>query len=493
MGTLFKPLFKYWYLVLILALVAGLFASFEGQKVYESRARILLKLGEELLQSGVGPDGRTTGRIELAEAINTEVQIMTSYDQLYMVVTELGTDLFLDSAVTPEHAISEEELAITQLRKGLNVRSVENSAVIHMTYEHTDPSNARKVLSTLIDVYLRERLVILSDNDADVLLIARNAAEREFLRARDRRENFIRSGESSDIESTLAALRDTHAGLVRSKLETEGLLLEDLRKSEILDREIAKQPRRVSFYSESRANAGIEKARERLGELRIEEQQLLISYTSDSQAIQRIRGEILQLEEVIAQNAGSQSVAVQRTGSNPIRERLELEKAELTVRIAGSRARVEALVAQELKTRSAMLELEQRDLEYARLREDFTMAQTRFRAVEDQYMNQKIMNDMHSTRTASIRVIEKPSLPAVAAGLSRSVKVALGAFIGFLVGWILAVWVELLRSAPTVRVTTTELRRDIHATGRPRDELPVEEPKQLERELPVLGEFRLIG
>ena len=362
MGTLFKPLFKYWYLVLVLAAVAGLFASIERNRAYESRARILLLLGEELLQSGVGPDGRTTGRIKLAEAINTEVQIMTSYDQLEIVVNELGTDVFIGPDLATNLEISETELAITQLRKELNVRSVENSAVIHMTYKHGNPSSARKVLSTLIDVYLRERKVILGDNDADVLLIARDAAEKEFLDARDRRENFVRSGESSDIESTLAALRDTHAGLVRNKLETEGLLLEDQRKLEILDEEIAKQPRRVSFYSESRANAGIEKTRERLGELRIEEQELLISYTGDSQAIQRIRGEISQLEEVIAKDAGSQSIAVQRTGSNPIRERLELEKAELTVRIAGSTARVDALAEQELKTRSALLELEQRDL-----------------------------------------------------------------------------------------------------------------------------------
>lgn len=492
MGTLFKPLFKYWYLVLILAIVAGLIGSFEGKQVYESRARVLLKLGEELLQSGVGPDGRTTGRIELSEAINTEVQIMTSYDQLQMVVSEVGIDTFLDLDAEYDSVISEAEMAVTLLRQGLNVRSVENSAVIHMTYEHVDPVKARAVLNTLIDVYLRERKVILGDNDADVLLIARNAAEKDFLEARDRREDFVRSGESSDIESTLAALRDTHASLVRNKLETEGLLLEDQRKLEILDQEIIKQPRRVSFYSESRANAGIEKTNERLSELRIEEQQLLISYTGDSQAIQRIRGEIRQLEEVIANDAGSQSVAVRRTGSNPIRERLELEKAELTVRIAGSTARIEALTAQELKTRSALLELEQRDLEYARLREDLAMAQVRFRAVEDQYMNQMIMTDMNSSRRASIRVIEKPSLPVVAAGLPRSVKIGLGAFIGFLVGWILAIWIELLRTVPA-RSASTDVRKELRETGHPRDELTVEEPERLERELPVLGEFRLIG
>ena len=79
-------------------------------------------------------------------------------------------------------------------------------------------------------------------------------------------------------------------------------------------------------------------------------------------------------------------------------------------------------------------------------------------------MNQKIMTDMNSTRRASIRVIEKPSLPVVAAGLSRSVKIALGAFIGFLVGWILAVWIELLRAVP-VNSSVTEISPEILETG----------------------------
>ena len=480
MGSIFKPLFKYWYWVLLLAVIAALIAVVPGSTRYESRARLLLKLGEDLLQTTVDPRSRSNARIDLAEAINTEVQIMTSYDQLIRVVEELGTDVFLGDSD------SDYDAAIAELRKDLNVRSVENSAVIHMTYANKDPALAKQVLDTLINVYLAERKTLLGDNDVDVLGVALEQAEKDYFDARERHETFVRDGESADITSTLAALRDTHKSLVSSKLDTRGQLLEEERKLEILQLEIEKQPLRVSVYSESRANAEVERARERLAELRIEEQQLLISYTAGSQAVTRVRDEMRQLEQVVAQDNGAQSIAVRRTGINPVRERLEIEQAELTVSIAGAKARISALEQQQSETLSEILILEQRDLEHRRLLDDVSSAQTRFRGLEQQYMDSKILADMNTARRASVRVLEKPALPVAAAGIPTKIKLALGALIGLLVGWILAVWTELLRAGSA---------RSAEVAGHPSAQTLEVEPNKapVSGELPVLGEFRLVS
>jgi len=147
MKSFLLPLWKYWYLVLACTILAALLASWQDARIYESRARLLFKLGDEFLQASAGPGSRTSGRIMLAEAINTDVQ--DGAEELRM-----------------------EDVA-AQLRSGINVRSVENSAVIHLTYQHADPERAKLVLATLIDVYLAERERILGQNQINVSSVVR--------------------------------------------------------------------------------------------------------------------------------------------------------------------------------------------------------------------------------------------------------------------------------------------------------------------------------
>jgi len=176
MKSFLLPLWKYWYLVLACTILAALLASWQEARIYESRARLLFKLGDEFLQASAGPGSRTSGRIMLAEAINTDVQILTSYNQYEKTVQVLGIDSFASASEGTMQTDAAGDLRMedvaAQLRSGLNVRSVENSAVIHLTYQHADPERAKLVLATLIDVYLEERERILGQNQINVVEVA---------------------------------------------------------------------------------------------------------------------------------------------------------------------------------------------------------------------------------------------------------------------------------------------------------------------------------
>jgi len=498
MNILFGALRKYWPLVLGATLITALIAGQDREQSFESRARLLLKLGDDFLQSGAGPDARVSGRIELADAINTDVQMLTSHDQYEHVVEALGVDSFRPEGGDPESF--DAEAAIETLRRGLNVKSVENSAVIHLSYAHKEPARAKLVLSTLIDIYLRQRAEILGGGDASgVLENIRDETFGAYTAARDAHEDFLGGASKQDLEATLVLLREQLMKLSSDARDTRRQLIEDERQLAVIDTEIDRQPSRKEIFSEPRPNAALERAQNRLVELRVEEQQLLGKYTEGSRPVGRVRSEIAELQRIIRDETSAGNEAVRRTGNNPIRDQLEARKAELTVGIAGAEARLEALTEQTDELRSELLALERRYVRADRLHDALTVAESRYREVDQQYFQHRIWSDNAIARATNVRLIERPILPLAATGLPASVRYLLGALLGFLVSSMIVVWIELLRQreryssgVPTRRFDDSADVGELGYAHRGPEGLAERRPRYLEATLPVLGEFRSV-
>ena len=493
MNALLKPLLKYWYLVLGLTVIAAALAGWPREQSYESRARLLFKLGDEFLQDNVDPNARSNSRILLAEAMNTDVQILTSYDQYLKVVEELGVESF----AAPEHDGPPLELAgaVERLRQGLNVKSVENSAVIHLTYEHTDPARAKLVLATLIDVYFRERSSVLGGLGAGALTAVREDTLERFVSAREAYDRFLEEGSLQDVESTLVILREQLMGLTAAARDSRRERIEHERQLAAIDTEIDSQPERTELFSEPRVNTALERARNRLVELRVEEQQLLGKYLETSRPVTRVRAEMTELLRIIDDEQNVSDRAVLRTGNNPVRDSLSMQRAELKVSLAGAEARIETLAEQEATLRAELRDLERRYVRADKLDDELTVAEARFRDVDDQVLASRILADSKAARAANVRVIERPALPGAAAGMPAPVRLGFGALIGFLAGWILAVWIELL-GRPSGRATGVPERR-AEELAYARYALAANAaagggPEGARRALPVLGEFRSV-
>lgn len=442
MKTIVRPLVKYLVPILALTLISAVFAAWEREKVYESRARLLFKLGDEFLQSG--QSSRNSGRIMLAEAMNTDVQILTSHDQYLKVVDELGVNSFGGSE-EGDDAFTRDD-AVEVLRGGLNVKSVENSAIIHMTYEHVDPERAKLVLSRLIEVYFRERQKLLRTQNVDVLASLRSESQERFETARARQEAFLEGASVSDIEATMGILRQQLMALGADARTTRRQLAEDRQQLAVIDAEIAKQPASKEIYSEPRANPALESARSRLVELQVEEKQLLGKFTPTSRPVTRVKSEISELQRIIRAEQSAGSTALQRTGNNPVRDSLELQRSELTISSAGADVRLQSLEAQEADLQADLRALERRFGEAQKIDNEVALLERRYRDVDAQYLEQKIMADTDAAREANVRVVESPAVPRTSEGLSMFTRLTLGALIGFLIGWIIAVWVELFRT-----------------------------------------------
>jgi|GEM_PF-2327770 len=463
MKTIIRPLVKYIVPILALTLIAAVLAGWEREKVYESRARLLFKLGDEFLQSDIGQSSRNNGRIMLAEAMNTDVQILTSHDQYLKVVDELGVNSFGGSDASDDSFTRDD--AVEVMRGGLNVKSVENSAIIHLTYEHTDPERAKLVLAQLIEVYFRERQKLLRTQNVDVLASLRTETQERFEAARTRQETYLAGASIRDIEATMGISREQLMSLRADTRATRRQLAEDRQQLTVIDGEISKQPARKEIYSESQVNSALERARSRLVELQVEEKQLLGKFTPTSRPVTRVKSEISELQRIIRSEEGAASRDLQRTGNNPIRDSLELQRSELTISTAGAEVRLKSLEEQEAELQADLQALERRFGEAGKLADELALLERRYLDVDEQYLEQKILADTDAAREANVRVVESPAVPRTAAGLSMFTRFTLGALIGFFIGWIIAVWVELFRSGKAGTTGMPGMYRDGFGNG----------------------------
>lgn len=470
------PIKRYWYLILACALVVMVFSSFDRSPKYESWARLLYKLGGEYVQAN--SNGRVMGRIELNEAINSEAQILTSHDQLRRVVEQTGTEVY-GIAEDRENYL---EIAVAELRSMLNVRSVENSAVLQLTLTHPDPASAKRILETLIDVYLKQREKILVNDDIPVVHTAMTAASDAHEQARQALLDFRETHAKQELDSLLHALRDQQAILSREILNLERQLQENNNKKQILRAQIARQPIQRTVVEETQLDPAVRATQNRLAQLQIEEKVLLNTYTPESRTIANIRAEIEQIRRALSSTgAVSGQAAISRTRSNTVRDSMELDLADLDVNIAGAEARLQAAESQQRSILKEILSLESLQDEKQELESAATVAEERFRSLEDRYFEKSVLAGTASERHANVRVIESPTLPLNAVGMSRLARMFFGLIMGALLGWALAIWVNMVKHPESLK----SLRRP-----RDYDDFGEVDINTDGDDLPVLGEFR---
>ncbi|RYE76378.1 MAG: hypothetical protein EOO74_08535, partial [Myxococcales bacterium] len=95
--------------------------------------------------------------INKQELIETEFHIITSQRVLRQVVADAGLDFdraFLTSTFPGVAQVKPEQIADV-LRGRLKVEGVKGTSIARLSYEDTDPARAQRLISTIIDTYIR--------------------------------------------------------------------------------------------------------------------------------------------------------------------------------------------------------------------------------------------------------------------------------------------------------------------------------------------------
>ncbi|MEL6431295.1 MAG: Wzz/FepE/Etk N-terminal domain-containing protein [Planctomycetota bacterium] len=398
-------------LIALCALVAPLMAAVAHlvlPKVYVSQARVLMMLGREFQGDG-GRGGSSSSMYRLAEALNSEVEILTSHRLAAQVVEEVGVAaLFPKVAASDKTEEARLASAAEKLLKAMDVTAIAESSVLRIALGHSDAGLARDALETLLEAFLESHIDVFKTREIEV---ARQVLDRAL-------------AEAAAAEAAEAAFWSAQG--IFDPVQERGLLLERREALATQRRTLAAERARLDRPTDPdeppRPGATEPSDTEtNLVTLRAEETRLLSNYYSTSAAVQAVRAQIFALELQLEREREARGAA------------LDGEIAGLDDELGSIESELEELRTHGQALRDLARRVTNADLRVAAAHAELASAET-----------DSLLSD---ERVSSVRIFDPPTLPLSPLGLSLSVKVVLGGMVGLLLGVASALGAHLLEEA----------------------------------------------
>lgn len=380
---------------------------------YPSEAKLLVRYVSEAV-----PIASSSGNSVVApgvNVINSEIAILESRDQIEKVVNELGLKRFGTDGTNETQRF----LTIRNVLMNLSVVAPNNSNIISLRFDGSDPALAQDFLTTLIHHYLEKHVEI-----------HRDAGAYEFL--------------SKQTDQLRARLTDTEAELRALKTDTGIISLEDsakvaLAKVEDLERQ---QRETETALAASEAKAGIMRPTpslastnsrtvfpaqespyptstyhllvDRLKLLQNREAELLYSYMASSGPVLSIRAQITQTEkDVEAEFRKNKQIPVELTNvvilAGPQEWNLSLREEEAEV--AALRAKTDVLKKQLTQAQAQSQHLASLDERMVQLQRNKDLQEQNYRYFSKRLEQARVDNALDAAKISSVVVIQPPSYP----------------------------------------------------------------------------------
>ena len=154
-ADIYFVVFRHKWKIIILTLI-GLATAvvffFTRQPLFQSEAKLFIRYVSD--SHALNPSensSRVTSLIDLGQSVmNSEMEILTSYDLAAQVATNLGPGKILAKLGGGDDATA----AAYAVKKNLRVEATKDSSVIYITFFHADPALVRPVLAEIITDYL---------------------------------------------------------------------------------------------------------------------------------------------------------------------------------------------------------------------------------------------------------------------------------------------------------------------------------------------------
>ena len=139
-----------------LGLVAAVAAFFLTPRLYESRAKLLVRyVVERSAVDAVDTSVSTGGGRSSSPAIAAEVEILTSRDLVEQVVEAIGAKRLLGTSETPSN-----EATTRIIAKGLHVEASKEGNILLVSYQCRDPQLSTVILQELVKFYFVKHLEV---------------------------------------------------------------------------------------------------------------------------------------------------------------------------------------------------------------------------------------------------------------------------------------------------------------------------------------------
>jgi len=455
--VLFRHKWKIIFITLLgLVAAAGLYAYYP--RIYVSEAKVLVRYIVERKTVNAADTGGGDVRmpdITGASIMNSEMEILTSFDLAYEVASVIGPDRILGS----ESEATATNKAAVALSKALRVVAPSHSKIILVQFRHTDPSLVQLVLSKLLTLYEEKHVEVHRETgvlnarlrqEADSARRLISDTEQEIQNIRDEMGMFsveeTQKIYQKQLDTLLADLLATEAELEQRKAAMSQAVPTPAPPPDPSSGAVTEEPalEPAADLPEESVREYVS-ARKRLEEFTKQRQDLLFEYTEEYFDVKRVTARIEEtrklLESMEAMHPELTTITIPAPGSgtNDLNAVGSLE----TVSLKDLENKANILKAQMSRLQATLAQLEQSGVKMAELERRKKVHEAALSRYEGSLEEAKFDTDLGPGKVSGINPVQEPT-PAAreASKLRKMMAMAVGGAFGAAVG--LALLIEFL-------------------------------------------------
>lgn len=321
---------------------------------------------------------------------------------------------------SPEEVDEEvlQEGAINAFLKSVTADPAGRSSIINLSFKHEDPQLAVRVVNLLGEMYLERHLGVQKNPKSDAFfqeqlpILKKRLAESE--------EKILtfkeRYGITHSVKNEQELALQQQVGLRKDLSDAQSKQAEAQSRDVELRRQMA---------NTSRSPGTIDKLRDRLTTLELQENELALRLTAQNPALMSVREEIRKLRKSV-----NEMEAASLYGSESSQNSLY---ANLQAELLHNEAEGRALLARQATQITKIAELQARldtleriHPEFNRLEKQLQLDETNSRLYLTKFEESRISGAMDAEKIAGVRVIEQARLPLKPIDSKRRLKILMG-------------------------------------------------------------------
>lgn len=376
---------------LVVMALTGAYA-FLPPDLYESQAKLLVRVGQESVLDRTGNDGLITSvRPSERSEISTEVDILSSQDLMERVVEDIGLEAFLGPAGLALVAEDTLGTAKTEIRaqlakrvvRGLRVSPQQAGNIIYVAYRSQSPTLAQRLVSVLMDRYLDKHLEV-----------HRGPGSQDFF--------------AGQIRQVRAELTSAQERLAKLSNQTGIVSVEEQRRATVARIGSLRQESEGTVSARSASEAKMRAMRQRLAEL---PETVVLSRTTQNRLT-------LGREEPTG--------ATETRGVNVARQQMESALLAEETTYSSLIARHEALERQQREAEAELGSLNNHAAQFGELEQEVQILEGKYRKYSENLEQARVDRTLETERISNVSVLQAASQPTEPVPRERARKLSVG-------------------------------------------------------------------
>lgn len=453
------------FFVAVVATVAV--GTFLAPRLYESEAKLFVRLGRETLTQDSAPTGETIMISQsLENQINSEIEVLRSRELAARVVRAIGTEKFQASAESameesfiskarrrikaalsfPKKALAsllkpsdqtdaagndnkEISKTVNQLLGSLQAQVVPESNIINLVYESQNPQFAKEVLDQLISIYREKHLELhVSSGSFEFFQKESNKLQDQLQQAEAELEAYKNKIGVGDLEEQRSIVSEQIGTLQRRHEQISSDMAATRARVNALEIRLNELPENVvlSEISGSTTSA-VEELQRRINELKLDKQDLLSTFTKNSVPVKDIQRQIDEAEALLKNAKETRQVT---TGVNPVHQELKTSFMVERGSLDALQAEQKAIEHQINTAKEELKRLNKAEVQMAKLQRRRNQLEENYRKYTNNMEQLRIDKARETEKISNINIAQSPILPTDPASPKAMMNLALAVFFG---------------------------------------------------------------